>query len=105
MVMDHGLVNGDPADNSEIDALRQKCLLLEEENARLRSLLADHGVASEAGAKHTQRPSEPSVNRPKLNTAEKIALFRSLFRGREDVYAQRWEKPGRPRRLLAANGT
>ena len=23
----------------------------------------------------------------------KIALFRSLFRGREDVYAQRWESP------------
>jgi hypothetical protein len=25
--------------------------------------------------------------------AQKIALFRSLFRGREDVYAQRWESP------------
>ena len=44
MVMDHGLVNGDPADNSEIDALRQKRLRLEEA-ARLRSLLADHGIA------------------------------------------------------------
>jgi hypothetical protein len=28
-----------------------------------------------------------------LNTSQKIALFRSLFRGREDVYAQRWENP------------
>lgn len=28
-----------------------------------------------------------------LNTIQKIALFRSLFRGREDVYAQRWESP------------
>ena len=61
MVMDHVLVNGDPADNSEIDALRQKSLRLEEENARLRSLLADHGIASEAAAKQTQRPSEPSL--------------------------------------------
>ena len=93
MVMDHGLVNGGPADNSEIDALRQKCLRLEEENARLRSLLADHRVASEAGAKPPQRPVEPTSNRSKLGTAEKIALFRSLFRGREDVYAQRWESP------------
>ena len=28
-----------------------------------------------------------------LSTAQKIALVRSLFRGREDVYAQRWESP------------
>ncbi|MBN8731708.1 MAG: hypothetical protein J0L64_14285 [Acidobacteria bacterium] len=28
-----------------------------------------------------------------LKTSEKIALFRSLFRGREDVYARRWESP------------
>ncbi|WP_407919190.1 TOTE conflict system archaeo-eukaryotic primase domain-containing protein [Deferrisoma camini] len=28
--------------------------------------------------------------------AEKVALFRSLFRGRDDVYALRWEsKKGR----------
>jgi superfamily II DNA or RNA helicase len=27
--------------------------------------------------------------------AERVALFRSLFVGREDVYAQRWEKDGR----------
>jgi hypothetical protein len=31
--------------------------------------------------------------RSTLNTAQKIALFRWLFRGREDVYAQRWESP------------
>ena len=41
----------------------------------------------------TQRPVAPAPNKPKLSTAEKIALFRSLFRGREDVYAQRWESP------------
>jgi hypothetical protein len=86
-------VNRDPADNSGIDALRQKSLLLEEENARLRNLLADHCIDSEAAAKQTQRPSERSSNRPKLSTAEKIAFFRSLFRGREDMYAQRWESP------------
>jgi hypothetical protein len=37
--MDHGLVNGDRADSAEIDVLRRKCLNLEEENRRLRSLL------------------------------------------------------------------
>ena len=28
----------------------------------------------------------------KLSVPEKVALFRSLFRGREDVYALRWEE-------------
>jgi hypothetical protein len=37
--MDHGLVNGDRAGSAEIDVLRRKCLNLEEENRRLRSLL------------------------------------------------------------------
>jgi hypothetical protein len=90
--MDHGLVNGDRVDTAEIDALRTKCLRLEKENARLRTLLADHGIASEALAKQPL-PAEPVSNRRKLSTAEKIALFRSLFRSREDLYAQRWESP------------
>jgi len=88
-----GLVNGDRADSAEIDALRRKCLHLEQENARLRSLLTEQGLASEAVAKETQRPAEPTPNGRKLSTAEKVAVFRSLFRGREDVYAQRWESP------------
>jgi hypothetical protein len=39
-----------------------------------------------------QRPKRPH---PQVNREERarrrIALFRSLFRGREDVYARRWE--------------
>ena len=58
--MDHGQVNGDRADNSEIDELRKKCLHLEKENERLWSLLADHGIPSEACAKQMQRPAEPT---------------------------------------------
>jgi superfamily II DNA or RNA helicase len=41
----------------------------------------------------TQRRVAPAPNKAKLSTSEKIALFRSLFRGREDVYAQRWDSP------------
>jgi hypothetical protein len=33
-----------------------------------------------------------SSARVDLSVPEKVALFRSLFRGREDVYALRWEK-------------
>src|SRR5580693_8861892 len=31
--------------------------------------------------------------RAQLSVPEKIALFRSLFRGREDVYAIQWARP------------
>jgi hypothetical protein len=37
------------------------------------------------------RTSESSA-RADLSVPEKVGLFRSLFRGREDVYALRWEK-------------
>ena len=30
-----------------------------------------------------------------MNTNEQIQLFRSLFKGREDVFALRWEKANR----------
>ena len=89
--MDDGLVKGDHIESAEIDALRKKCRQLEEENDRLRGLLAKHGIA--AGPMPTQLPADPASIRSKLSTSEKIVLFRSLFRGREDVYAQRWESP------------
>jgi hypothetical protein len=37
---------------------------------------------------------QPATSESKEGRARKrIALFRSLFRGREDVYARRWEHP------------
>ena len=73
----------------EQDELRQ----LREENAHLKELLTQHGIPWEepipaesipATAKPTQAPTH-------FTTDDKIALFRRLFRGREDVYPQRWE--------------
>jgi hypothetical protein len=85
---DDGLMKGKhPGD--EIDALRRKCRQLEEENGRLRSLLAERGIASGPVPKPTQRTIEPTLNKSRLSTPEKIALFRSLFRGREDAYMRR----------------
>jgi superfamily II DNA or RNA helicase len=68
-----------------------------EENARFRSLLMAHGIPiPEAGppALHPPQASNPApeARKPGIATAEqRIALFRSLFRGREDIYAIRWE--------------
>jgi hypothetical protein len=53
---------------------------LEAENRRLRDLLERHGISRD--------PPAGSA----FSKDEKIRLFRSLFRGREDVYAIRWER-------------
>ena len=51
------------------------------ENARLRALLAKHGIVVE-------EPTSSVVST--LSLEKKVALFRSLFQGREDVFARRW---------------
>jgi hypothetical protein len=69
-------------DLDEITALRA-------ENARLIALLEAHGIAWRQSSEphRTELEQEGSP----LSTAGKIALFRRLFRGREDVYPVRWE--------------
>ena len=51
------------------------------ENVRLRALLAKHGIVVE-------EPTSSVVST--LSLEEKVALFRGLFQGREDVFARRW---------------
>jgi hypothetical protein len=69
---------------------------LRRENAHLRAML---GIQNSA-IKEMASPETNVVDRPNVTVAEvftpdkKIALFRSLFRGREDVYAVRWEGKG-----------
>lgn len=68
---------------SELERLRA-------ENARLVSLLEANGVEWRlAPASAPQVQVEPEGQR--LSTTEKLVLFRRLFRGRDDVYAVRWE--------------
>lgn len=56
---------------------------LRAENAWLRALLAQHGIAAD-------EPENMSPRKPVLSLEEKVTLFRSLFQGREDVFARRW---------------
>ena len=56
---------------------------LRAENARLRTLLACHGIAAD-------EPEPMSPQKSVLSLEEKVALFRNLFQGREDVFARRW---------------
>jgi hypothetical protein len=70
---------------------------LREENSRLRSLLIAHDIRIPESTSFTDESpqvsnSAPEVRNPVVATAEqRISIFRSLFRGREDVYAIRWE--------------
>src|SRR5580692_2402214 len=74
----------------------QENIRLREENARLQRLLAVHGIPILQLTPENPPPSntfETAAPVDKEERAKKrIALFRSLFRGREDAYAQRWER-------------
>jgi superfamily II DNA or RNA helicase len=61
---------------------------LQAENARLIALLDSHGIEWRLPP---EPPPTPEPEPSKLSTAEKIVLFRRLFRGRTDVYPLRWE--------------
>jgi hypothetical protein len=70
---------------------------LREENTRLRRLLAAHGVPVPQVVPDDARPvltvTPGAVESKEERARKRIALFRGLFRGREDVYARRWENP------------
>ena len=70
---------------------------LREEARQLKALLAQHSIPLPE-VEALQSPSERYLPAPAdisqvgtlSDNAAKVALFRSLFRGREDVYAERW---------------
>jgi len=80
----------------ELASMREECLGLRQENQHLRKML---GLTAASDETNLAPPSEPELfptteSLPALNssapTAEKVALFRILFRGREDVYPILW---------------
>lgn len=78
----------------DVDTLMRRLHELEEENKRLKSLLAEHGIPFEAcahdGSPVASQSSTPTASTVFLSLQEKVELFQSLFKGREDVFAQRW---------------
>jgi superfamily II DNA or RNA helicase len=65
---------------------------LRAENARLIALLDAHGIEWERPQIPSQAPPPvPAIEPVQLSTQDKVVLFRSLFRGRTDVYPIRWE--------------
>ena len=77
---------------TDVDALA----MLRAENARLTALLDAHGIAWRLPPQ-AQTPTVGESSR--LTTDAKVALFRTLFRGRSDVYPVRLEgnTPAKPK--------
>lgn len=92
----------DPADPlTQLADAQAECARLAAENQRLRRLLGINGNLDDTVA------VPPAVRRTVLaigqaaeisqrsSPGEKVALFRAFFRGREDVFAVRWENRGK----------
>jgi hypothetical protein len=70
---------------------------LRDEVQQLKAILARHSIPlpepkirERAGTRYLPAPSEVAQIATIADNAAKIALFRSLFRGREDIYSERW---------------
>ena len=73
--------------NDEVAAIRNRLGALRAEQAALQARLAELDAdGSSAG----RRSLDPASVTDSSSPAEKVALFRSLFRGREDVFPKRW---------------
>ncbi|MGH8737048.1 MAG: TOTE conflict system archaeo-eukaryotic primase domain-containing protein [Burkholderiales bacterium] len=82
------------ADNDDLEALRAEISRLRGENARLLALLAERDMQNrETRREHCVDSTESGSleRRAAFSTAEKVGLFRKLFRGRSDVFPVRWE--------------
>jgi superfamily II DNA or RNA helicase len=69
-------------DRDDLSALRA-------ENARLVALLESHSIDWRPHQRTVMVAREPEAS--KFSAAQKVALFRRLFRGRTDAYPVRWE--------------
>ena len=81
---------------TRVDELERRLASLDRERAHVAAQLdearkAASALATEAESKAAS-PQDASVTMASP-TADKVALFRGLFRGREDVFPRRWDNP------------
>jgi hypothetical protein len=76
-----------------LKTVREECQRLREENVRRRAMLGiNYSATNEPLPKALPVPTPPPTGTSGDSTPEKkIVLFRNLFRGRDDVFAVRWE--------------
>ena len=80
-------------DTADVSALTQRIQELERENARLKAILDKNGIeygSFESKTCETNHLEATAVSTCQFTLQEKVALFQSMFQGREDVFARRW---------------
>jgi superfamily II DNA or RNA helicase len=78
--------------SEKLARLTNECERLRQENSRLHALLNQPTARSPGSVAAADKPTIlAETAKPELSVPEKITLFRSLFRGRNDIYAVRWE--------------
>lgn len=78
---------------TDVSVLTLRIQELEKENARLKAILDKNGIeyeSFESKTCETNHLGATAVSTYQLTLQEKVALFQSLFQGREDVFARRW---------------
>lgn len=83
-----------PSDDDEIAAIRERLVALDAERTALEGRLASLLTLQMERPIPAATPSSTAGTMTgTASPAIKIALFRSLFRGREDVFPKRWSNP------------
>jgi superfamily II DNA or RNA helicase len=81
---------------NECEQLRSELNQLRQENAQLRAeqlrLIPDSPAVTVSEPKSIYQEKEPVPSAPVASGNSRIKLFQSLFRARDDVYAERWQK-------------
>ena len=78
---------------TDVRALTQRIQELEKENARLKAILDKNGIeyaSFESKTCETNHTEAAAISTCQFTLQEKVALFQSLFQGRDDVFARRW---------------
>ncbi|MBI3801843.1 MAG: DEAD/DEAH box helicase family protein [Deltaproteobacteria bacterium] len=81
---------------TQLQAALAECERLRDEITLLKEVIVRHSIPLPEPKREAAAPRQSEVSEARTVTAPpspeaKIALFRELFRGREDVYAERWE--------------
>ncbi len=84
------MASSEPSDENKIAAIKKRLTALETERAKLEAELATINAIKEVSSPTGTPLSGAGKLTATSPPAEKIALFRSLFRGREDVFPKRW---------------
>lgn len=84
------------AENRSDELVLKQLQDLERENAMLKTILDKHGISYSLPVEREtiEQPVHIATNHAvRLSLQEKVAVFQSLFQGRDDVFAKRWYSP------------